>query len=66
MNEITHWEFYNFRSYSSSMNGLVEDTKHRTVVEWATMIHEKTSYNFEILLEVLGYYLELQSFNLKS
>lgn len=65
-NEITHWEFYNFRSYSSSMNGLLEDAKQRTVAEWATIIHEKTNYNFEILLEVLSYYMELQNLKLKS
>ncbi|OBW60175.1 hypothetical protein MKY07_11210 [Solibacillus sp. FSL W7-1472] len=65
-NEITHWEFYNFRSYSSSMNGLLEDAKQRTVAEWATIIHEKTNYNFEILLEVLSYYMELHRLNLKS
>lgn len=65
-NEVTHWEFYNFKSYSSSMNGLVEDTKQRTIEEWAAIIQEKTNYNFEILLEVLNYYMELQSLNIKS
>ncbi|HWL24939.1 MAG TPA: hypothetical protein VNR38_14525 [Ureibacillus sp.] len=31
--EVTHWEFYNFKSYSSSMNGLVEDAEQRTIEE---------------------------------
>ncbi|MER2031006.1 MAG: hypothetical protein ABS903_17740 [Solibacillus sp.] len=64
-NEATHWEFYDCKSYSSTMNGLVEDTKQRTIEEWAAIIQEKTNYNFEILLEVLNYYRELESLNMK-
>ena len=48
------------------MNSLVEDSKQRTIEEWAAIIQEKTNYNFEILLEVLNYYRELQSLNIKS
>lgn len=48
------------------MSGLVEDTKQRAIEEWAAIIQEKTNYNFEILLEVLNYYMELQSLNIKS
>lgn len=65
-NEVIHWEFHNFKSYASSMNGLVEDNIQRTVAEWAAVIKEKTNYNYEILLEVLTYYLELQNLKYKS
>ncbi|MEK3763365.1 hypothetical protein [Solibacillus sp. FSL K6-4121] len=58
-NEVIHWEFYNFRSFSSSMKGLAEEDELLTVREWATKIQEKTGYTYEILLEVLSYYKQL-------
>ena len=53
---IVHWEFYNWKSFSSSMNGLIYDEPLNTVEEWATRIHEKTGYSMDFLLEVLSYY----------
>ncbi len=53
---VVHWEFYNWQSFSSSMNGLVYDEPLDTVEEWAERIHEKTGYPMEFLLEVLSYY----------
>lgn len=58
--EVIHWEFYNFKSFLSSMKGLVEEDGLSSVKEWANKIHDKTSYNYEILLEVLAYYKKLQ------
>lgn len=54
--EVIHWEFYNFKSFSSSMEGLVEEDELPTVHEWATKIQHKTGYNYNLLLEVLSYY----------
>lgn len=58
--EVIHWEFYNFKSFLSSMKGLVEEDELSSVKEWANKIHDKTGYNYEILLEVLAYYKKLQ------
>ncbi|GLC89273.1 hypothetical protein [Lysinibacillus piscis] len=58
-NEVTHWEFSNFRSFSSSMKGLVEDEKCSSISAWATKIQEKTDYPYEFLLEALTYYKQL-------
>ena len=54
--EVVHWEFYNWQSFSSSMNGLVYDEPLHTVEEWAKRIHEKAGYPIDFLLEVLNYY----------
>lgn len=54
--EVLHWEFYNWKSFSSSMKGLVEDEDLSGKTEWAKRIHKRTGYSYEILLEVLTYY----------
>ena len=58
--EVVHWEFYNWRSFTSSMSGLIEDESLLTVEEWATRIHNKTGYSYEILVDVLNYYAQLR------
>ena len=53
---VVHWEFYNWKSFSSSMDGLVYDEPLHTVEEWAERIHQKTGYPIAFLQEVLNYY----------
>lgn len=53
---VVHWEFYNWKSFSSSIYGLVYDEPLHTVEEWAERIHQKTGYPIAFLLEVLNYY----------
>ncbi len=55
-NRVEHWEFYNWQSFSSSMNGLVYDEPLDTIEEWAARIQEKSGYPIEFLIEVLSYY----------
>jgi hypothetical protein len=54
--EVTHWEFYNWHSFTSTMDGLIEDEDLESIHEWAARIHKKTGYHVEFLIEALTLY----------
>lgn len=54
--EVTHWEFYNWHSFTSAMDGLTEDQDLQSVQEWAARIHSNTGYHVEFLVEALTLY----------
>lgn len=54
--EVVHWEFYNWNSFTSSMGGKVLDEELYSIEDWATRIHLKTGYPYEMLLEVLSFF----------
>ncbi|MDF2038181.1 hypothetical protein P2R12_14540 [Cytobacillus oceanisediminis] len=58
-NETAHWEFYNWKSFLSTTEGLYHDAPADTIEEWAARIHEKTGYDIEFLIEALGFYKKL-------
>ncbi|KML39848.1 hypothetical protein [Cytobacillus firmus] len=58
-NETAHWEFYNWKSFLSTTEGLYHDVPAESIEEWADRIHQKTGYNREFLIESLGFYKKL-------
>ena len=54
--EVIHWEFYNWHSFSSTMDGKIEDEDLQSTHEWAARIHNKTGYSTEFLIEALTLY----------
>ncbi|MFE4524164.1 hypothetical protein ACFRCQ_18960 [Cytobacillus firmus] len=58
-NETAHWEFYNWKSFLSTTEGLYHDVPAESIEEWAERIHQKTGYNREFLIESLGFYKKL-------
>lgn len=59
--EIAHWEFYNWDSFLSTTEGLLNEPKVETVEEWAERIHGKTKYNKQVLIQILGRYKLIQT-----
>jgi hypothetical protein len=59
-NETAHWEFYNWKSFLSTTEGLYYDAPAESIEEWADRIHEKTGYDREFLTESLGFYKQLK------
>ncbi|WP_251283311.1 hypothetical protein [Cytobacillus sp. AMY 15.2] len=59
-NETAHWEFYNWKSFLSTTEGLYHDPPADTIEEWTDRIHEKTGYDRELLTESLGFYKKLK------
>ncbi|EWG13062.1 hypothetical protein PBF_01525 [Cytobacillus firmus DS1] len=58
-NETAHWEFYNWKSFLSTTEGLYHDAPAESIEEWAARIHGKTGYDREFLIEALGIYKKL-------
>lgn len=58
-NETAQWEFYNWKSFLSTTEGLYHDAPVDTIEEWTARIHEKTGYDKEFLIEALGFYKKL-------
>lgn len=56
--EVTHWEFYAWESFTSSLQGKAYDEPLETIEQWAQRIHEKTNYPVDFLIEVLTMYKE--------
>lgn len=54
--ETAHWEFYNWKSFLSTQNGLFDDPDAESIEEWADRIHRKTAYERDFLLETLMIY----------
>jgi hypothetical protein len=59
--EIAHWEFYNWDSFLSTTEGLLNEPKVETIEEWAERIHGKTKYNKQVLIQILGRYKLIQT-----
>lgn len=59
--EIAHWEFNNWKSFLSTSEGLMEESTLETIEDWAVKIHQKTGYDMEFLMDVLGQYKELHT-----
>lgn len=55
-NETAHWEFYDWKSFLSTSQGLIEDPPLATIDEWVERIHEKTGYDKTFLKESLEYF----------
>lgn len=51
--EIAHWEFYDWKSFLSTTEGLFHDPIQDTIEQWADVIHQKTGINKQFLVEAL-------------
>lgn len=58
-NEAAHWEFFNWKSFLSTSEGLFSDAPAATIEEWAERIHQKTGFDQQFLLESLTIYIEM-------
>lgn len=58
-NEIAHWEFYNWKSFLSTREGLFHEPKLNSVEEWAHKINEVTGYDMGFLFSVLEQYKKI-------
>jgi hypothetical protein len=54
--EVAHWEFYNWESFLSTNHGLLPGDQTDSIEHWVDVIHEKSSYSKEFLLEALTKY----------
>jgi hypothetical protein len=54
--EISHWEFYRWKSYLSTLEGLHHDSDAGSVAAWAERIHEKTGIDPSVAAEALIVY----------
>lgn len=61
--EIAHWEFYNWESFLSTTEGIFHDSKPTRIEDWANLIHGKTGYDFQFLMNVLEIYKNWRSNN---
>lgn len=55
-NDIAHWEFYDWKSFLSTSEGLINEQSLNTVDEWSEKIKLKTGYNKQFLIEALEIY----------
>jgi hypothetical protein len=53
-NEVAHWEFYNWKSYLSTTEGIFHDQPLITMEEWALRIHVRTGYSKQFVVEALN------------
>lgn len=54
--EIAHWEFYNFKSWLSTSQGLFHDPSAEDLLGWAERIESRTGMNAATVLESLQFY----------
>lgn len=54
--EVAHWEFDNFKSFTSYKTGRVEEIQLRSIEEWADRISRISGINEEVLLKSLKVY----------
>lgn len=59
-NETAHWEFYDWKSFWSSSEGLVEEETLHTTEEWAKRVSSKTGYDQGIVSQALNIYKGLK------
>ncbi|MCT8137302.1 hypothetical protein H1D32_05815 [Anaerobacillus sp. CMMVII] len=55
-NEVAHWEFYNWKSFLSTTEGIFHDPKLDTLDHCVNILHEKTGYDQTFLKEALTIY----------
>ncbi|TAA72194.1 hypothetical protein [Planococcus salinarum] len=58
-NETAHWEFFDWKSFLSTSQGLVEDPPLAMIEEWVERLHQKTGYDKTFLKESLEYFKSL-------
>ncbi len=58
--EIAHWEFYNWNSFLSTTEGIIEDPALLALEDWVERIYGKTGFDREFLFDVLGRYERLE------
>ena len=59
-NEIAHWEFYDWKSFLSTTEGIIKEPALVALEDWVERIHQNTGYNRKFLMEVLGRYERLE------
>lgn len=52
-NEIAHWEFYDWKSFLSTNEGLFHEEPLESIGEWAGKLNHMTGYKLEFLTEAL-------------
>ncbi|MBT4792602.1 MAG: hypothetical protein HON90_13600 [Halobacteriovoraceae bacterium] len=57
--EVTLWEFDNYKSFSSTSNGLITDSLLNSNTEWAKRIAHKTQIDTQYILDSLDAFQEL-------
>lgn len=60
-NETAHWEFYNWKSFLSTTEGLHHDSNGSGFEFWVDQIHEVTGYDKTFLEEALGVYSKIST-----
>lgn len=55
-NEVAHWEFYNWESFLSTNDGLHMGDQTHSIEHWVDVIHEKSKYSTQFLIEALSIY----------
>lgn len=58
-NETAHWEFYDWKSFTSTMEGLFEDEPLSTLDEWVERVHQKSGFDRQFLKESLEIYKKM-------
>ena len=56
LDEIGHWEFYNWKSWLSTSKELIVDGENKSLEAWSETIHMKTGYDKGFLNEALKIY----------
>ena len=54
--EKAHWEFYNWKSFLSTSEGLFNEPQLESIEHWAVKINQKTGYDKQFLVDVLKIY----------
>jgi len=54
--EVTHWEFDNWKSFNSSNHGLVYEADLTNNVDWADRINHRTGIHKDIIMDALELY----------
>jgi hypothetical protein len=60
-NEIAHWEFYNWKSFLSTTDGIFHDSPLGKVEEWVERINKMTGFSKGFLLETLRIYEDISN-----
>ncbi|NMO97040.1 hypothetical protein [Paenibacillus lemnae] len=54
--EVTHWEFDDYSSFHSTMNGKVDENALDSIEEWAHRIHSVTGMSRDVIIQALEVY----------
>ncbi|MFE8702428.1 hypothetical protein ACFYKX_17660 [Cytobacillus sp. FJAT-54145] len=58
-NEIAHWEFYDWKAFLSTTEGIIYEPSIDSIEEWIELLNEKTGYNKQFLFEALEAYKQI-------